>query len=201
MQVGPDIREPAAPASDYRGRAFLYVLVAAGAEDLLKVGLANDPLARWSAFHPRWFEAFDLDHSLLVETETRGDAQALETALHRALSLHACPVPLTMREAAGGGTEWFRGAYSPARRFVAGCAAEGHVVHLGARPWLQAAMRLQRDRLDGLVTQAHAAWCARSLSSAQLATLRDLVDAHRAFDLDAVSQLPAVAVDELGLQR
>jgi len=30
--------------------------------------MSHDPLARWSAFHPRWFEVFDLDHGLRVET-------------------------------------------------------------------------------------------------------------------------------------
>src|SRR5687768_17791798 len=50
-------------------------------------------------FRSRWFEAFDLEHSLLVETETRADAQALETALHRRLVEHACPAPLTFRAA------------------------------------------------------------------------------------------------------
>jgi hypothetical protein len=107
--------------SSYRGRGFLYVLVATGPEDLLKVGMTHDPLGRWSSFHPRWFQAFDLDHTMLVETETRADAQALETALHRSLRGHGCPVPLTMRSAAGGVTEWYRGAYAAARRFVADC--------------------------------------------------------------------------------
>ena len=65
----------------YVGRAFLYVLVAAGPEDLLKIGLTHDPLARWSSFHPRWFEAFDVQHSMLIETDSRAEAQALETGL------------------------------------------------------------------------------------------------------------------------
>ena len=96
-------------ASGYRGRAFLYVLVTAGPEDLLKVGLTHNPLQRWSSFHPRWFEAFDLDHSLLIETETRADAQAVETSLHRHLVAQQCPMPLTMFASAGGATEWYRG--------------------------------------------------------------------------------------------
>lgn len=58
-------------ASNYYGRGFMYVAVCSGPEDMIKVGFSHDPLARFSAFHPRWFEAFDLDHSLLIETETR----------------------------------------------------------------------------------------------------------------------------------
>ena len=88
-------RHPAPAPAGYRGRGFVYVLATAGAEDLLKIGMTHDPLERWSAFHPRWFEAFDLEHSLLVETETRRDAQALETRLHHCLAAHHCPVPLT----------------------------------------------------------------------------------------------------------
>lgn len=73
------------PPINYSGRGFMYVAMCSGPEEMIKVGLSHDPLARWSAFHPRWFEAFDLDHSLLIETETRRDAQELETALHRRL--------------------------------------------------------------------------------------------------------------------
>ncbi|MGH8109020.1 MAG: hypothetical protein ACREO1_09945 [Arenimonas sp.] len=57
--------EKADVPADYRGRGFLYVAVCGGPEDMIKVGLSHDPLSRWSAFHSRWFEAFDLEHSLL----------------------------------------------------------------------------------------------------------------------------------------
>src|SRR6478672_8670852 len=109
--ISLDIVTPAATPIVH-GSAWLYILAANGAEDLLKVGLTGDPLSRWSALHPRWYEAFDLSHSLLVACETRADAQALETRLHRDLVEHACTMPLTMRSAAGGFTEWYRGAYA-----------------------------------------------------------------------------------------
>lgn len=198
--------EPAPVASasanaqtDYRGRAFLYVLPAAGPEDLLKVGLTHDPLARWSAFHPRWFEVFDLDHSLLVETETRADAQALETQLHRRLTTHSCPMPLTMRDQAGGGTEWYRGAYAMTRRFVNDQQAQGFVVHLGGMLWLMLAMRQQQDRLEGLLRQAHADHMAGWLSPAQRQALQDLVDAHRCLDPEVSMRLPADVLGALGI--
>ena len=111
--------------SETRGRDLLYVLRTAGPEDLLKVGITNNPLVRWSSFHIRWFEAFDLADSVLVEAERRIDAQALETSLHRRLSEHSCPIPLTMRLAAGGETEWYRGADLPVRQFIAECRAAG----------------------------------------------------------------------------
>lgn len=191
----------AAPAAQtgYRGRAFLYVLVASGPEDLLKVGMTHDPLARWSAFHPRWFEAFDLEHSLLVETETRQDAQALETQLHRALAAHHCPMPITMRGQAGGGTEWYRGAYAAARRFVASRQAEGFVTHLAASAWLKAAMHQQQDRLEGLLHQAHVDHAAGWLSPAQHQAMRDLVDAHLTLDPQIAARLSADALEALGI--
>lgn len=195
---------PAAPTSAgaqtaYRGRAVVYVLAAAGPEDLLKVGLTHDPLARWPAFHPRWFEVFDLEHSLLVETESRRDAQALETQLHRMLVAHRCPMPLALRDQAGGGTEWYRGAYAMARRFVEEQQARGYVVHPSATRWLHAAMRQQQDRLEGLLRQAHADHTVGWLSPVQYQALRDLVDAHRCLDPEVSARLPADVLHALGI--
>lgn len=185
--------------SRYTGLGFMYVLATAGPEDLLKVGMTHDPLSRWSAFHLRWFEAFDLEHSLLVETETRADAQALETALHRVLAEHRCPAPLTMRLAAGGTTEWYRGAYRGARGFVMACEEAGYVVHLHARSWLLPVMRSARDRLDGIVRQAFEAHCSGGLSPPQRQSIQALVDAHRAFDADIEALVPVEFRLALGL--
>ncbi len=183
----------------YSGRGFLYVLATAGPEDLLKVGMTHDPLSRWSAFHLRWFEAFDLDHSLLVETETRADAQALETSLHRILTEHRCPAPLSMRLAAGGVTEWYRGACEAARGFVIQCEQAGYVIHRDARSWLEPAMLSARDRLDGLVRQAFEEHCSGWLSTAHLQAIQALVEAHRAFGADIEALIPAEIRHELGL--
>ncbi len=203
LEPSPDLRSadasaPVAP-NHYRGRAFLYVLVAAGAEDLLKVGLSHDPLERWSAFHPRWFEAFDIDHSLLVETVDRADAQALETRLHRTLTDHHCPMPITMRLAAGGRTEWYRGAYATLRRQLQAHAEAGHVVHWGARAWLTEAMRRQQEQVFEILLAAQADHHAGWLSPQRLEALRNLVDAHRCFDSNWFGTLPGDCVDDLGL--
>jgi len=123
------------------GRGFVYVAVCSGPEDILKVGLSHDPVARWSAFHRRWFEAFDLDHSLLLQVDTRREAQALETALHRLLRDNNCPAPMTVRDQFGGGTEWYRGAYDGALEFAQAAARQGHVLHWPARPWFAHAMQ------------------------------------------------------------
>ena len=199
MSAGDDPASAGAPG-DYRGRAFLYVLPAAGPEDLLKVGMSHDPLARWSAFHPRWFEAFDIERSLLVETETRRDARALETALHRMLAAHRCPMPMTMRGQAGGVGEWYRGAAAIVDAFVEAQSARGYVVHRSAMPWLGARMREQQARLEGLLRQACEDQAAGWLAPAQRRALQDLFDAHRHFDPGCAAGLPRDVLDALGFR-
>lgn len=184
---------------EYRGRAFLYVLLTAGPEDLLKVGLTQHPLQRWSSFHPRWFKAFDLDHSLLIETETRADAQALETSLHRHLVAHQCPMPLTIFAGAGGATEWYRGAYSTALGFARECEREGYVVHQRASDWLAPAMADDLQVLDGLVREASERRYAGLLTSGQLELVRARVEAHRDFGASIEDLFPLEIREALGL--
>lgn len=169
------------PAS-YNGTGFVYVAACSGPEDILKVGLSHDPVARLSAFHRRWFEAFDLDQSLLIQTETRRDAQALETALHRLLREHNCPAPLTMRDQFGGATEWYRGAYRAALGFAHAAARQGHVVHAPARHWFETAVRSRTDVLVGLLDQAKRDLASGVMAPVQLDALHDLIDMHRMFD-------------------
>ncbi|HEU0306490.1 MAG TPA: GIY-YIG nuclease family protein [Lysobacter sp.] len=173
------------------GPGFVYVAVCSGPEDLLKVGLSHDPVARWSAFHRRWFEAFDLDQSLLIQTGTRREAQALETALHRLLRDHNCPAPLTMRCRFGGGTEWYRGACRSASEFARAAERQGHVLHAPARAWFARAMQGRADALAGLLDQAMRDMASGAMTPAQYDALNDLVDAHRAFDEDVATRFSA----------
>lgn len=186
-------------ASARHGPAFLYVLRMSGAEDLLKVGLTADPVARWSGFHRRWFEAFDLERTLLVETDSRRDAQRLETALHRALKEHGCPVPLTMRRFAGGATEWYRGASAAAREFVVRCGEEGFVVHVDVRPQVAATLRAQRHVLASVLDQAARNERDGVLTPEEIEAVRDLADAHRAFGADLSDMASADALATLRL--
>lgn len=178
-------------------RAWLYVLPAAGHEDLLKVGLTREPLARWSAFHPRWYEAFDLGHTLLVGCESRRDAQRLETALHRALAELRCPAPLSIRAAAGGAREWYRGAYPRVCRFVDDCALRGHPVERDTAAFLATGMRAQAERLDALLREAHAGLMDGWLRPAQCRAVVDLVDGHCRFDPALAARLPQPAWTDL----
>lgn len=89
---------------------YLYVLPLAY-EDILKLGISRDPFARALAFSRRYYEFFDLSRSLLVEFDSRRQAQARETVLHRRLRDWNAMQPITVPRAAAGKREWYRGAY------------------------------------------------------------------------------------------
>jgi len=185
--------DSAAPAD---GRGFVYIAACSGPEDILKVGMSIDPLARWSAFHRRWFEAFDLEHSVLVQVETRRDARRLETVLHRRLREYNCPAPLSMRGQFGGATEWYRGAHGEALAFARECASQSHFVHAPARAWFAQAMQARTDTLAVVLDQALRDHVDRLLSPAQREAVLDLVDAFQAFD-DGVRERFAVELAAL----
>ena len=63
------------------------------------------------SLHPRYFDFFDIERAILIETPRVADARAVETALKRQLRDHRAPAPLDIPHDAGGETEWFRGAY------------------------------------------------------------------------------------------
>lgn len=182
--------------SPSRGSCFLYILPCA-CEDMLKLGFSRDPLARMQALHHRYFEFFDLDRSLLVETETVRDARALELAFRRALVLHNAPAPLTIRTEAGGHSEWFRGAYEQLAQEARGLGAGGHALHDPIRPWLRDALLRRQDQLY--------AWCDGMLECESLEAdpvmdtsgrrlLRDVLDAHRALEIDLEPLVPGEAL-------
>ena len=127
------------------GICYLYVLPTAY-EDILKLGIAKDPFARALAFSRRYYEFFDLSRAMLVEFDSRREAQARETALHRRLDEWNAMQPITVRSAAAGKTEWYRGAYDALRAQIENDRAEGCVVHAPALPWWQARLRAAAAR-------------------------------------------------------
>ncbi|MBU8977977.1 MULTISPECIES: GIY-YIG nuclease family protein [unclassified Lysobacter] len=178
------------------GACHLYVLPCAF-EDLLKLGFSRQPLERMQALHSRFFEFFDLDRALLVETETVRDARRLELELHHRLIDHSAPAPLTVRVQAAGHTEWYRGAYARLAQEVAALGERGHIVHAPLRGWLQAQLRGRVQALYG--------WGMRVLESVegepayldQLPALRalrqqvlDVLDAHTAAGIEVAEHLP-----------
>ncbi|MDR0181743.1 GIY-YIG nuclease family protein [Lysobacter arvi] len=188
--------DPERTRSVSEGACHLYVLPCAY-EDLLKLGFSRQPLERMQALHPRFFEFFDLDRALLVETETVRDARRLELELGRALAEHSAPAPLTVRLQAAGHTEWYRGAYPQLARAMERLAQEGHTVHAPMRAWLESQMRARAPALFswGLGVLARVEGEPSHLDRMpMLAALRqqvlDVLDAHRALGVDVDEHLP-----------
>lgn len=125
---------------------YVYVLPCV-VEDFLKLGFSRDPAARFDAFHPRYFEVFDLRLGWLIETESERDARALELSLRRPLAAHRAPAPMTVRLAAGGHTEWLRGARAPLWEATQDLAARGYCVHAPAEDWMHRALLATCDKL------------------------------------------------------
>ena len=130
---GSNDDRPWRPAAS--GACFVYVFARPG-EDLLKLGMSRDPLGRLQQLHPRWYEFFDLDAGWLVATDRVRDARRLELRLAHALADHSAPSPLTVRAAAGGATEWYRGAGGWLGREADSLVSLGYTVHRPLRPWL-----------------------------------------------------------------
>ncbi len=187
--------DPDSTRASSEGASYLYVLPCHG-EDLLKLGFSRHPLQRMQALQSRYFEFFDLDRAFLVETETVRDARDLELALGHAIAVHAAPVPLVVREEAGGHSEWYRGAHAALAAEMAALAARGYSVHHPLRPWLRGELLRSRDDLyawartllDGL--QGEAEWLDRP----QMVDLRrhalDTLDAYAAVGIPVADALP-----------
>ncbi|NUS38877.1 MAG: GIY-YIG nuclease family protein [Lysobacter sp.] len=174
-----------------RGRCFLYVFPC-GWEDLLKLGISRDPLDRLQALHPRWFDLFDPGRGFLVEFDRVRDARDRELELGHRLAAHRAVAPLTVRVAAGGHTEWFRGASPALDEAMQALAAQGHVVHAPLRPWLRAALQA-RCALLYAWTQAMLDaddLAARDAASPRRQAVRDALDAFAALEIDLAPLLP-----------
>ena len=174
--------------------AFVYVLPCRD-EDILKVGFSRDPLVRMQTLHARYFEFFDLDRVVLVGTESVGDARRLESELFALAELHRAPGPLRVAAAAGGHTEWFRGAYPLLSAAAAHrAAAGGYRLHMPAGEWLRARLDRHADTLyessTHLLRAIEAARAYGQVATSVEAQLRDLLDACAALDLEVAHRIP-----------
>ncbi len=117
-----------------RGRAYVYVLPCRD-EDLLKLGFSRDPFTRFSTLHRRFFEYFDLDRGLLVDAERVSAARRIERRLIETFVEHHATAPLVVSAAAGGHTEWYRGAHPEVSGLLQAIARdEGLPVYGSLRP-------------------------------------------------------------------
>jgi hypothetical protein len=169
-----------------RGRCYLYVFPCAW-EDHCKLGFSRDPLSRLQALHRRWFELFDLDRGLLVETDTVREARDLELELGRPLIDHNAPAPLTVRREAAGHTEWYRGASALLEQAGDMLLRRGHVVHAPLRAWLQPELRRRSDQLY--------AWTQAQLTPDELDDGRTGPTPSQRLVRDALDACDALAID------
>ncbi len=132
------------------GRAYVYVLPCRE-QDLLKVGFSRDPLQRLHALQRRFFEFFDLDRALLVETDAVREARLIERTVIQRFAAARAPAPLVVRQVAGGRTEWFAGVAPDIIDVLARelAAERGHILHAPLSAWLRERFEQSRDVLYG----------------------------------------------------
>ncbi|MDH5832892.1 GIY-YIG nuclease family protein [Luteimonas kalidii] len=171
-------------------------------EDIAKVGISVDPLARVRAFSRRYYESFDLDRSLLLAFDSVAEARRRETALHRALRVWRAPAPLTVPALAGGGTEWYRGAWPQLQAEAAAGAAAGHQAWLPADDWWRARLQAEEPRL-----YEWAEACLRDvpddapLPQTHWSRVVDVLDAWPALGLGVAHALPEAMVTRYSTHR
>lgn len=125
------------PRSAARGRTFVYVLPCRD-EDVLKVGYSRNPIQRMQALHRRYFQFFDLDRAVLLDTDLLRDARRIERFFMTQFAEYRAPPPLVVRDAAAGQTEWFRGVADKAEALARKIATdEGLTLHAPLRAWLR----------------------------------------------------------------
>jgi hypothetical protein len=174
-----------------RGPATVYVLPHRG-EEFLKLGFSRDPLARMQNLHPRYFDFFDLERAILIETPRVSDARAIETKLKRRLADHHAPAPLDIRHNAGGESEWYRGAYDVIAANLHEYEKMGYPVFRNAR--VQFAERLRQQRAQTF-EWAVLQWRGITEGDAFIAmrasrALGDALDAYRWFGIDFADAVP-----------
>lgn len=173
------------------GVCYLYVLPLAY-EDILKLGIARDPFVRAIAYSRRYYEFFDLSRALLVEFDSRKEAQARETALHRHLRDWNALQPITVPSAAAGKTEWYRGAYATLRAEVENDRLHGQKVHAPALPWWQERLLENRERLyEWLAMLVRSE--ASSLTYDHRQLLYDVFDAYDQLGVSFADSMPEEA--------
>jgi hypothetical protein len=139
--------EVAYPRFASRGRTFVYVLPCRN-EDILKVGFSRDPLERMRTLHSRFFEFFDLDRALLIETDHLRDARRIERLFITCFADYQAPAPLVVPRSAAGYTEWYRGIYPMVTALARSeCEQSALTMHAPLSIWLRSRFTGWGDRL------------------------------------------------------
>jgi hypothetical protein len=184
--------------------AFVYV-VPARYEDILKIGFSHDPCVRVRAFHERWFEYFDLEPGFVLAATDEKDARRIERLFAQHLKEHRARAPLVIEQAAGGYTEWYRGALAGVRQLAQAVVQEGGYAPLRS---LAASMheRLLLER-DGLFERSIAlldgieALRNEPQGGVFVQRLRNEIDAYTAMHIEIREYLPAEVLAWLAGER
>jgi hypothetical protein len=175
------------------GPAIVYVLPHRG-EEFLKLGFSRDPLQRMQDLHRRYFDFFDVDRMILIETSSVAEARRIETNLKRAIIDHRAPSPLDTRHQAGGETEWYRGAYAVLEERAKTMERDGFVVHWHSRNWITTQLIRRRDHLFEWTSVQFRLLDIAGITSQHgrriASVLRDVLDANAYFEIDIADAVP-----------
>lgn len=168
------------------------------AEEFLKLGFSRDPLQRMQNLHARYYEFFDIERALLIETPRVREARTIETRLKRMLRDHRAPMPLDIRREAGGETEWYRRAYEPLLAAGESYESEGYVIYLGATGWVKNRLRQNSQLLYEWTSHQFRAlhMCTSQQDREHIErTLKNALDAYRHFSIDVDDAVPPDVAD------
>lgn len=167
-----------------RGRAYVYVLPCQD-EDLLKVGFSRDPFTRFSTLHRRFFEFFDLDRGLLLDTERVAHARRIERRLIETFAEQRSMAPLVIPLSAAGHTEWYRGIHAEVSALLQDIATdEALPLRHSLRPWLREHLETRADLLHD--------WSLRMVDTLEWAT-------HNAPDDPSAKVMRRTLIDTLDM--
>ncbi len=173
------------PRHAHRGRSFVYVLPCRD-RDLLKIGFSREPLHRFQTLHPRYFEFFDLERGVLIETDRVSDARRIEREFITTFAEQHAEAPYEVPRSAAGYTEWFAGIHAPAiDKAQKLCRAAGFALHRPVRTWLRNELATRLDLLfdwsDRLLEALEYERFNPGAMSAQVTAERLLLDVLDAF--------------------
>lgn len=134
------------PRTLSKGRTFVYLLPWRE-QDLVKVGYSRQPLVRMRNLHRRFFDVFDLDRGLLLETERLAQARQVERSILLRHAGQRSPAPLVIPDAAAGYSEWLRGVCPEVTVELQEVSARDDLPLHTLKDWLQRWFSSQGDGL------------------------------------------------------
>ena len=180
-----------------RGRSFVYILPCRD-RDLLKIGFSREPLERFQTLHPRYFEFFDLERGLLIETDRVSDARRIEREFITTYADQRAGAPSEVPRSAAGHTEWFMGIHpTVVEKAHELCRTAGFSLHSPLRDWLRSELATRTDLLfdwsdrllEAIEYERFNAGATPDRSAVER-MLHDVLDAFVALDISIQTAVP-----------